>query len=134
MIITVGRKPFEVSTTENVKRHHCGGINIDGTRIGKEERFNASAGADNRLFNSTLKVTGEVGRYCVGRFPANLILVDCPSVLSQFPKDSLGCKPHRIVGKGTYEGWGTITKKDEHFGYDDGEDTCASRYFFKVRK
>ena len=74
MIITISRKPVEDSTTENVKRHQCGGINIGETRIGNEARFNASAGTDNRLFNSTLKVTDEVGRHCIGRFPSNVVI------------------------------------------------------------
>ena len=69
MIITIGRKPFETTTIDNVEAHECGGINIDACRIGTETRFNSSAGTDNRLFNSTLKVSTEVGRYCTGEIP-----------------------------------------------------------------
>lgn len=106
MIITICRKPFKRSVCESIVESQCGGINIKKTRIDGSE----------------------------GRFPANVVITDCPSVLVQFPKDSLGCKPHRVVGNNRYEGWGTITAKDEVVGYDDGENTCASRYFFKVRK
>ena len=74
MIILIARKKIEGSSIENIKSNGCGAIHIDACRVGDEIRFNASAGTDNRLFNSTLKVSNEVGRYCVGRFPANVVL------------------------------------------------------------
>ena len=132
MIITISRKPVEDSTTENVKRHQCGGINIEGTRIGNEARFNASAGSDNRLFNSTLKVTDEVGRYCVGRFPSNVIVqeatifvLDQQSGVSKSTGGRIGNAEGIYANQGR-TGWGKSSlKADGGFGDVGG----ASRYF-----
>lgn len=140
--ITLARKPLVGTVANNVLKYGSGGLNIDASRIGtggevlscsRADPYHAADGTQ-RTWNPTSTRGIDRTQHQYGRFPANLILVDRPSVISQFPKDSLGCKPHRIVGKGSYEGWGTITKKDEHFGYEDGDNTCASRYFFKVEE
>lgn len=61
--ITVARKPFKGSLTENVKRHGVGALNVDGCRIG------AGSGADGS----------------VGKFPANLIHDGSEEVLRYLP-------------------------------------------------
>lgn len=41
-IITVARKPFKGSTTENVVENEAGALNIDGTRVGEKKRWPAN--------------------------------------------------------------------------------------------
>lgn len=137
MIITICRKPFNGTVCDNVEKNSCGALNIRESRLSSKaktfvDRGRDANGSSYNWANTDRKEMVYDGSK--GRFPANVVITDCPSVLSQFPKDSLGCKPHRVVGNNRYEGWGTITAKDEIVGYDDGDNTCASRYFFRVRK
>ena len=76
--ITVARKPLsEKNVAENVLKWGTGGINIDGSRVGTEERYNAPAGnkeGGNSLNMSAVGMPQDVeGTTAIGRFPANLI-------------------------------------------------------------
>ena len=79
LVITVARKPLDGTVASNVLAHGCGGINIDGTRIGTGTVKQATAG------NRTVKwgiaeggCTYEKGTGAVfsteGRWPANALL------------------------------------------------------------
>lgn len=72
------RKPLsEKTVAENVLKHGTGGINIDGSRVGTEERYNTPAG--NKAGGNSLNMSKEgmpqdaEGTTAFGRFPANLI-------------------------------------------------------------
>ena len=74
--ITVARKPFKGTVANNVLTHGTGAINIDGCRVGTEERFNLAAGnkaGGNSLNMSAVGMPDADGKACVGRWPANLI-------------------------------------------------------------
>jgi DNA modification methylase len=74
--ITVARKPFKGTVAANVLEHGTGAINIDGCRVGTEERFNLAAGnkaGGNSLNMSAVGMPDADGKTCVGRWPANLI-------------------------------------------------------------
>jgi DNA modification methylase/transcriptional regulator with XRE-family HTH domain len=74
--ITVARKPFKGNVAANVLEHGTGAINIDGCRVGTEERFNLAAGnkaGGNSLNLSAVGMPEADGKTCVGRWPANLI-------------------------------------------------------------
>lgn len=131
MIITIGRKPFETSTMENVKSHECGAINIDACRIGDEPRFNQAAGTDNRVFNVSWKRESEKGRHCVGRFPANVVLSS--SVTHHLPEATQGhWAKAKVTGYGSSIGQGT----QEYFGVGekDKEGGSVAKYFFIVKE
>ena len=66
------RKPMTETIAANVRKYGTGGINIDGTRIGTTERFNASSGSTT-LFKGFAEGE-ESGRTAIGRYPANLVL------------------------------------------------------------
>jgi site-specific DNA-methyltransferase (adenine-specific) len=81
--IVVARKPLIGTVAENVLTHGTGGLNIDASRIGTEQRINQPAGnkQDSKgvykfsndevdAFNGTEPTTVQ------GRWPANLILDD----------------------------------------------------------
>jgi hypothetical protein len=46
--IIVARKPLTSTVAENVLRHGTGAINVDGCRVGSEERYNRAAGNNQR--------------------------------------------------------------------------------------
>jgi hypothetical protein len=78
--ITVARKPFKGSVAQNVLKYGTGGINIDGCRVGAEERNNPQAGfirrgrTDEEVFSDKDKNRPDGDVPVIGRFPANLIL------------------------------------------------------------
>ena len=84
--ICLARKPLDGTVAQNVLKHGCGGLNIDGCRVGAENTV--------RNNNTSLGLSG-VGIYgkggaCVagsvsGRFPANLIHDGSPEVVGLFP-------------------------------------------------
>lgn len=88
--ITVARKPLsEKTVAENVLKWGTGGINIDGSRIGTEVRFNAPAGNTGDEPVPIMKSNDEYqGQEVTGRFPANLIHDGSDEVVSLFPNES----------------------------------------------
>lgn len=76
--ITVARKPFKGTVAANVLAHGTGALNIDGCRIGNEERTYAPKGTSTNA--SMIRVPehrmGTTGNEVTvtGRWPANLIL------------------------------------------------------------
>ena len=120
MIITIGRKPFGATTIDNVKTHECGGINIDACRIG----------TDNRLSNSTLKVSSEVGRYCTGRFPSNVLFSE--DATHHLPLATQGHWANaKVTGYG--DGIGSGTVEYHGVGEKDKSGGSAAKYFFILR-
>ena len=71
------QKPLAGTFANNALTHGCGGLNIDGGRIGTEERINNASGAR----EGTATAQGSAGYHfaagqasaVVGRFPANVI-------------------------------------------------------------
>ena len=79
--IVMARKPLIGTVAENVLEHGTGGLNIDGSRIGTEERINQPAGnkanSDGVYKFSNEEVdafNGAESKKVNGRWPANLIL------------------------------------------------------------
>ena len=71
--IVVARKPIEGTVANNVLKWGTGGLNIDGSRIGTEQRNNPSASnKDREAWRMNTSETG--GRAVQGRWPANIIL------------------------------------------------------------
>lgn len=76
--IVVGRKPLAGTVAANVLAHGTGALNIDGTRIGDEQRVNAPAankpgGASLNMSVLGMPVDAE-GRPVSGRWPTNVLL------------------------------------------------------------
>lgn len=81
--ICVARKPLDGSVAENVLKHGCGAINLDGCRIGwpngvVPEIGTSSWGGRNKQLSVSPQQTGESVERTeankLGRFPANIIL------------------------------------------------------------
>lgn len=108
MLVTVARKPLDGTVAENTLKYGTGGLNIDGCRVeGKlpspckgtgwaaQDKKNAEQGYRPSSYydgqDGVLYTPSELGRW-----PANLILQDCPTVKEIFPNAGDG------NGKGAY--------------------------------
>ena len=100
--IIIARKPLDGTLVENLLAHGCGALNIDGTRIGGEQRFNPSA-SSNEIYGQ-FQGAETAGRSCVGRWPANVMMEcacqsdqhdpDCPvALLDAQSGERGGCSP-----------------------------------------
>jgi site-specific DNA-methyltransferase (adenine-specific) len=82
--IVMARKPVEGTIANNVLTYGTGGLNIDGSRIGTEQRFNSHAGNKATGFTADDDRTdagkgmfagnSDGGTTVQGRWPANIIL------------------------------------------------------------
>lgn len=131
--IVMARKPLsEKTVAKNVLEHGTGGINIDGSRIGNEERTYGGMSANQPevgTFRDDNWVPKDIEVTVSGRWPANFIHDGSDEVLELFPdtgkstggrigkKDTSGVN---IVPAGQYEAG------DPGFG-DSGS---AARYFY----
>jgi len=123
---TLCRKPLSEKTiAKNVLKWGTGGINIDGCRVGTDEklgRLNNSTSTFNAK-NSSPMVDNSGG---LGRFPANLIHDGSPEVLELFPEAAGGgaIKEHN-------RDTSTINFANHHqewSGY--GDQGSAARFFY----
>jgi DNA modification methylase len=84
--IVLAMRPREGSFVDNVLRHECGGLNIDGTRIesgGEHERPYQPANNQDSLFagDTPFEPTNHPG----GRWPSNVLIDDSDEVVELFP-------------------------------------------------
>lgn len=86
--IVLARKPLsEKNIASNVLKHGVGGLNIDGCRVGNEERINPAFGVDGwRKLESRQDRQQSIASNVHGRFPANLIHDGSKEVEAEFAK------------------------------------------------
>lgn len=121
-IIFMGRKPLIGTVADNMYQWGTGAINIDGCRIGSEQRSYALKGGDNLNILARPNSGDNVGRW-----PANIIHDGSEEVLELFPKTTSGnFSGHRNLPK-TKDIYGNFNLSDEkgHIG-DSGS---ATRFF-----
>jgi len=132
--ITVARKPFKGTVTNNVLKYGTGGINIDGCRVETEDNLNGGAYADNKN-----KVGGIYGKLDYektkefkqpqGRFPANLIHDGSEEVEELFPDTKSG-----ILTKGKSKSTkNTFGEFKERSLVGVGDSGSASRFFYVAK-
>jgi DNA modification methylase len=68
----LARKPLDGTVAENFMRWGTGALNIEGCRIGDEERFNPSASSIYSLGEKPMSDAG--GTDAIGRWPSHLVL------------------------------------------------------------
>jgi DNA modification methylase len=110
-LFTLARKPFKSTVAENVLEWGVGGLNIDGCRIGTEERTYdlTMTGGNFETTNGGKNVkSGETT--VVGRFPANFIHDGSEEVVALFPNTE--------PSKSGYRGLQTV---GQHGGYGENE-------------
>ena len=123
--ITVARKPFKGTVANNVLEHGTGAINIDGCRVGTDDKLA-------RPFNeANNEVLGKFNRFGNpeepngGRWPANLIHDGSNEVVELFP-DAGGGFGKRGAAR-QMDGWG-MGGNNETVGY--GDSGSAARFFY----
>lgn len=128
--ITMARKPFKGTVSDNVQKYGTGAINVDGCRIGDDE-IKTCAKDKGKSFNSIAPVSGFTG--CEeslhnGRWAANVIHDGSPEVLqgmgeaSRFFYTPKACKEDRDDGCETLE-----AKHYSNDGRDVTNDTAYQR-------
>lgn len=136
--ICVGRKPMIGTLAENLLEWGTGAINIDGCRIGTEERTYKGSGAQPHKLNAHGKGDTGIGYMdgsgkdleftATGRYPAHLLHDNSPEVVAMFPVTTSGkllpshnAKPSTGWSGGSREG-----RIHNEFGGDSGS---AARFF-----
>lgn len=140
--IIVARKPLIGTVAENILTYGTGGLNIDGSRVGTETRFNSHAGNKNTGFTADDDRTdagkgmfagkSDGGSEVQGRWPANVILDEYTAGLldeqSGTTKSSTG-STHPNTSNG-YHG-NLYGEPDKVHGY--GDTGGASRFFYVAK-
>ncbi|WP_270669942.1 DNA-methyltransferase [Aeromonas sp. QDB04] len=132
--ITVSRKPFKGTVAANVRAHGTGALNIDGCRVGNEERSYSPKGTSTnasmiRVPEHRLGTAGEEVTV-TGRWPANLIHDGSDEVLAAFPANAGAAAPV----KGTEDSaasTGSVTGKRARVkGAFHADSGSAARFFY----
>ena len=132
--VTVARKPFKGTAAANVLEHGTGAINIDGCRVGNEERSYSPKGTSTnasmiRVPEHRLGTAGEEVTV-TGRWPANLIHDGSDEVLAAFPANAGAAAPV----KGTEDSaasTGSVTGKRARVkGAFHADSGSAARFFY----
>jgi DNA modification methylase len=133
--VIVARKPIEGNVANNVLKWGTGGLNIDGSRIGTEERINPSASnTDREAWRMNTSETQ--GRIAEGRWPANIILDPYTAELldeqSGIQKDGVAVRrntnPDAFMPMSVYGKYKNATA-DSGYGGSGG----ASRFFYVAK-
>ena len=117
---TLCRKPLSEKTiAANVLKWGTGGINIDGCRVGTEEKLHPSSSTKmkyggNAMNESSTKNDPNWVQNTQGRFPANLIHDGSQEVLKLFPETNQGSAARFFY-------CAKASKKDRNEGLPEGE-------------
>ena len=125
--IVMARKPLEGSNIDNVLKYGTGAINIDGCRVGNEERTHkgmSSLGVmhDDDWKPKDIEVTSQ------GRYPANVMHDGSDVVRDIFPNTKSGKDKNPTQGEVS----GFFGNKMGYYSQDAnyGDEGSASRYFY----
>ena len=120
---TLVQKPLSGTYAQNALEWGVGGLNVDGSRVGTEVRFNGPAKPAKGTFNASF-ANSHKGEEVSGRWPANLLLDGSPEVLEHFPQTSSGTRK-----SGTYRGMGYHGADEREYPNIEGNDGSAARFF-----
>lgn len=128
--ICMARKPLAENTVaENVMAWGTGGINIDGCRVGAEERFNPSATSKKHTFNCSPE-NKYIGTNATGRFPANFIHDGSEEVLGIFPDTNPSKAGIRKPNLSQGAAFGKYNAQSELIAGHEDNGGSASRFFY----
>jgi site-specific DNA-methyltransferase (adenine-specific) len=132
--MVLARKPLIGTVANNVLTFGVGGLNIDGTRVGRAEGDDSSAGNRTATFGTQETSSGGDGsggweQNTAGRFPANFIHDGSDEVVALFPdtgKSTGGRIGKKSMGNVTNVPAGEYEAGDPGYG-DSGS---AARFFY----
>ena len=118
--IVLARKPLIGTIAKNVLIHGTGGLNIDGSRVGRAEGDDSVAGSRTATFGTQETESGGDGsggweQNTGGRWPANFIHDGSDEVVELFPNTG-SVKPER-----------TGTRGGKGFGFFDDEKSATNQ-------
>lgn len=137
--VVVARKPLEEKTVAaNVLKFGTGGLNIDGSRIGTEERTNqpASSLGNGQTLSGGQAQEDRQATTAIGRWPANIILDPYTAELLDEQSGVLksgNLSPHHILSESSntsMTGKNYARSPRQEFGGDSGG---ASRFFYVAK-
>ena len=133
---TLCRKPLSEKTiAANVLKWGTGGINIDGCRVGTDDKLSfGSRELGDGVKYGKCKPTTEGEQNSQGRFPANLIHDGSPEVLDLFPESKSGAikathKRHTEGGNGNTHG----KMKGVTGPESEASQGSAARFFYQAK-
>ncbi len=126
--IIVARKPLEGTVAQNVQKWGCGAMNIDGSRIGTDRRFNDPASSLGNGINMSGGRAQDIdGHFVTGRWPANVILDEEAGAMLDGQSGVL--KSGDLTGQKTKSSFlADVSKGDPQFW--KGDSGGASRFFY----
>jgi len=139
--IILARRPMEGTVAENVKRHGCGGINIDASRVGNEARPQVTRYKDpamdltRKVYGGGLGGTRWDGTVTTeGRWPANVIHDGSDQVQALFSNfgessSSASARVNKGATKSVAKGWDR-----PHVGFGHEDEGTAARFFLTVSR
>jgi site-specific DNA-methyltransferase (adenine-specific) len=133
--ITMARKPLAGTVAANVLEFGTGALNVDGCRVGTEERFNLAAG--NKVNGNSLNMSrvgmpqGIDGQTVSGRWPANLIHDGSDEVVGLFPQ-SASTGGSGLASRG-YSGDGRTVSGSCAATGSFGDTGSAARFFYTAK-
>ena len=134
--IIVAMNPLDGTFANNALKHGVAGLNVDGCRVGTEERFNQPAVAKAGTFNcSPGSGKSYLGRATTGRFPANLIHDGSQEVMDLFPETgkSSGGGMKDLKNGNLFQGE-TNPNITDHCGFGDSGSTARFFYCAKASR
>lgn len=133
--ICLARKPLIGTVAANVLEHGTGALNIDGCRVGDEERFNPAADYQRQGVAQNANILSGTdpdapGRATTGRWPANIVHDGSDEVLAGFPGESGGAA---VARNGSKSGgiWSESTGLPAGPQYADSG--SAARFFYTAK-
>jgi site-specific DNA-methyltransferase (adenine-specific) len=137
--VIVARKPIEGTVANNVLKWGTGGLNIDGSRIGRQDGDNSSAGNRTATFGTQDTNSGGDGsggwtQNDSGRWPANIILDPYTAELLDEQSGTLKSGAMNSTTKGhdpdNFNVYGTQYVRQV---YAKGDSGGASRFFYVAK-
>ena len=128
--IVLARKPLIGSVAENVLAHGTGAINVDGCRIGTEQRVNGPTGDRSEQIGAWGMKSNNAGSVVNGRWPANLIHDGSAEVVEAFPESQSPQPYNRSSGSDSKQVYGTYASRDGQVNASFGDSGSAARFFY----
>ena len=126
--IVVARKPFKGTVAANVLEHGTGGINIDASRVGQEERprmvRTETVVAASSMSGESTGATNSGEVTTQGRWPANVILDEQAGAILDEQSGHSNSAGHTVSGRGYGNLKGGVARVSPR---DEGG---ASRFFY----
>jgi len=98
--IIVARKPLDGTVAANVLRHGCGGLNVDGCRVGASggtKKGSKPLGLGHGIWGAGLHGACDIVALSAGRWPPNVILTHTPGC--EGDRNGAGCVDGCAVGE-----------------------------------